>query len=198
MSGVLRPGWRHGIGVVVLLTASAAGWWLRSPLPPQPGSTPSASVDAAAAFAASRQLLAHPLVDLDGVPQPWQQWQGKLLVINLWASWCPPCREEMPGFVRLQIAYAARGVQFVGLAVDEPVAVADFLRRVPVNYPILLGDAVLLRLFAGFGNRLGALPYTIILDHDGRLLRAHQGHWREASLAQALDQALQNKPLPAQ
>lgn len=198
MNGMLNEGrdhealrrWRNVIIVAVLLAASALGWWLRSPAAPV-SSLP--SIDAATAAAASQALLARSLPDHQGRPQSWQQWQGQILVINLWATWCPPCREEMPGFVRLQARYQGHGVQFIGLAVDEAAAVVEFLRQMPLNYPVLFGDDALLQLFAGFGNRQGALPYTIILDPQGRLLRAHQGLWREARLTQVLAEVLQEQ-----
>ncbi|WP_291983470.1 TlpA disulfide reductase family protein [Candidatus Accumulibacter sp. ACC005] len=118
-------------------------------------------------------LFATTLDDENGLPQPLSQWRGKTLVVNFWATWCPPCREEMPAFSRLQRAYAANGVQFVGIALDSADSVRDFSERHPVAYPLLMGGAKGVELAGQFGNSSLSLPYTIVLDQDGagRLLR---------------------------
>jgi thiol-disulfide isomerase/thioredoxin len=78
-------------------------------------------------------------VDLAGKAQALRQWQGKVLVLNFWAPWCPPCREEIPDFIRLQERHGQAGLQFVGVALDDPDKVAAFVDETGINYPILLG-----------------------------------------------------------
>jgi len=107
------------------------------------------------------------LPDLAGRPQPLRQWQGKLVVLNFWAPWCPPCREEIPGFVRLQKEYGDRGVQFVGIALDSADRVRAYADQVGIPYPLLLGDAGAAELGRAAGNRLGGLPYTVVFDRRG-------------------------------
>lgn len=107
------------------------------------------------------------LPDLAGNEQALSQWQGKVMVLNFWAPWCPPCRKEMPGFVRLQEKYAGRGLQFVGVALDELDKVQAYADEIGVNYPILLGDMSAVMLGQAAGNRLGGLPYTLVLDKRG-------------------------------
>lgn len=120
------------------------------------------------------------LPDLAGNTQALAQWQGKVLVVNFWASWCPPCRKEIPGFVNLQQAHGAAGLQFVGIALDAPDKVRAYVDSADINYPILLGDDVATAFARAAGNRLGALPYTLILDRRGDPV---------ATLAGGLDEA---------
>ncbi len=115
------------------------------------------------------------LPDLDGVMREAAEWDGKVLVVNFWATWCPPCRREIPDFMALQTQYGERGVQFVGIAVDERDAVVEFVQTLGVNYPTLVGDMAALELGRRFGNTLGALPYTAVVDREGTLVFAKRG-----------------------
>ena len=127
-----------------------------------------------------RQSYAAP----NGERQALAQWRGRPLVVNFWASWCPPCREEMPDFDRLRRQYRAHGVEFVGIALDTPENVAAFLRHNPVSYPILLGDAgahALSRELGGMG-----LPHTLVLDRDGKITLNQRGRLAAAALDAAL------------
>jgi len=118
-------------------------------------------------------FFASTLEDESGVPQALSQWRGKTLVVNFWATWCPPCREEMPAFSRLQQIYTAKGVQFVGIALDSADSVRAFSERFPMSYPLLIGAAKGVELAGQFGNSTLSLPYTVVLDREGagRLLR---------------------------
>jgi thiol-disulfide isomerase/thioredoxin len=96
--------------------------------------------------------------DLRGQPQPLSQWRGKVLVLNFWASWCAPCREEMPDFDALRLKYQIRGVEFVGIAIDNEQNVAQFLQAMPVSYPILIGEGPLSRWLASLATHRGPCP----------------------------------------
>ncbi|MHB1353063.1 MAG: TlpA family protein disulfide reductase [Thiobacillus sp.] len=113
--------------------------------------------------------------DTAGRPQPFAQWRGKVLVLNFWASWCAPCREEMPEFSALRDRYAPHGVEFVGLAIDNAASVTRFLARQPVTYPILIGEGSAHSLARELGNTSGALPYTLVLDPEGGIVLQHLG-----------------------
>src|SRR3954454_3608650 len=94
---------------------------------------------APASGASGSTLLAVSLPDERGVSQALEQWRGKVLVVNFWATWCAPCRDEMPEFVRAQTELGAKGLQFVGIAVDDQEKVAPFVREIGLNYPALIG-----------------------------------------------------------
>jgi len=124
--------------------------------------------------------------DVKGREQALSQWRGKVLVLNFWASWCAPCREEMPDFVDLRAQYQPKGAEFVGIAIDNPANVAQFLQQLPVNYPILVGGGSAHTLARQLGNPSGALPYTIVFDRDGNVVLSHLGRLPRATLESAL------------
>jgi len=130
------------------------------------------------------------LRDLDGNPRDFAEWKGKVVVLNFWASWCLPCREEMPEFVRLQTELGEKGVQFIGVALDESEAVQAFLKETPVNYPILLGDESAVAWAERLGNRLNVLPFSAVFDRDGRPVDAHTGPFSREQLIKAVEPLL--------
>lgn len=132
------------------------------------------------------------LLDVQGHPQALSAYRGKVLVVNFWATWCPPCRREMPGFSRLQGAYRDRNVQFLGIAVDDPDAVRDFIEAYPVVYPILLGGDRLLRMSRDLGNQKLALPFTLLLDAGGKVYGQKTGMISESELEAELDKMLRS------
>ncbi len=115
------------------------------------------------------------LPDLDGVSQPVSKWDGQVLVINFWATWCVPCREEIPIFVELQAQYAPRGLQFVGVAIDELENVRRFHEDFGMNYPTLHGQAEAMEIASLYGNSIGGLPYTVVIDREGRVVFSKLG-----------------------
>ena len=135
------------------------------------------------------RVYAARLPDLQGAPQALEQWRGEVLVVNFWATWCAPCREEVPGFVNLQERYRARGLRFVGIAFDQPDKVAEFAREFRVNYPLLAGELQTMELMRQAGNRAGVLPYTLVIDRKGHLVSREPGGLKEARL-EALIQPL--------
>lgn len=124
---------------------------------------------------------------LDGRQQSLTQWRGKVLVVNYWATWCHPCREEIPLFSALQARYASRGVQFVGIAADDADKVREFVRQTPPAYPQLLGGDAAARMTADFGNTALGLPFTLVIERSGALRTAVLGRIDEVALAQLLD-----------
>ncbi|MDP2029445.1 MAG: TlpA disulfide reductase family protein [Thiobacillus sp.] len=161
--------------IPLALVALAAGIWLA-----QTRYAPQAPAFSSAAL----WQLSFP--DAQGHPQRLSQWRGKVLVLNFWASWCAPCREEIPDFVALRAQYHSKGVEFVGLAIDNSANVTQFLQHQPVNYPILIGEGAANNLAQQLGNPSGALPYTIVLDRDGTIVMSHLGRLSRASLESAL------------
>jgi thiol-disulfide isomerase/thioredoxin len=127
------------------------------------------------AAAAAPVLMAAKLPDLDAHPQALEQWRGKVLVVNFWATWCAPCREEIPELVRFQREFGPKGVQIVGIAIDAADKVRPYAANMKMNYPILIGDADGVELAQRAGNSLGGLPFTVILDRQGNAVHSHLG-----------------------
>jgi len=94
----------------------------------------------------------------------------QVLMINFWATWCPPCRREIPAFIKLQEKYKDQGFTILGIALDEKRAVIDFTDPMGVNYPILMAENEGITLTKAYGNRLGVLPFTVIVDRKGNII----------------------------
>ncbi len=135
-------------------------------------------------------LLGVALPDVAGQQQSLGQWRGKVLVVNFWATWCTPCREEMPEFVRAQDEFGGRGLQFVGIAIDQADKVQAFATELGLNYPTLIGGYGAVELSKTMGNRLGALPFTIIVDRKGQVVHTQLGPLRDSQLRSIVSQLL--------
>jgi thiol-disulfide isomerase/thioredoxin len=126
------------------------------------------------------------LPDLAGKPVTLAAWQGKVLVINFWATWCTPCRREIPGLISIQRKHAANGVQVVGIAVDQADKVQQYAKEIGINYPILVAGMEGATISRDLGNRTGALPFTVVLDRTGKLINSHLGLITEEELDKLL------------
>ncbi len=173
------------VGLVAAMAALLAGIYTGSQ---RSGS--SAPALPAVTAEAMASLFATSLEDVSGQSQPFSGWQGRTLVVNFWASWCPPCREEMPAFSRLQDRYAARGVQFVGIALDTADNVRAFAEAHPVSYPLLIGGPAGVDLARQFGNARLVLPYTLLIAADGDLRLVRPGPISESELDLAVRRLL--------
>jgi peroxiredoxin len=112
------------------------------------------------------------LTDLNGNPINPSTYKGKVVLINFWAAWCTPCREEIPQFMTLENKYRSRGFQAVGISMDDPEGVLrDFCRKYKVNYPVVMGNQ---RIAEEFGGVLG-LPTTFLIGRDGRIHAKYEG-----------------------
>jgi peroxiredoxin len=135
-------------------------------------------------------LMSISLPDTSGQQQSLAQWRGKVVVVNFWATWCEPCREEMPDFVRAQREFGPRGLQFVGIAVDQPEKVERFARELDLNYPALIGGYGAVELSKTLGNRLSALPFTIVIDRKGAVVSTQLGPFEAGKLRSTIDSLL--------
>jgi thiol-disulfide isomerase/thioredoxin len=161
---------------LIAFAAAAAGtglWWATRPS--SIAATAAPAISPAAIWAAS-------FVDTQGRPHAIGELQGNIVVVNFWATWCVPCREEMPGFARLASRWNPRGVRFVGLANDEPAKVERFGRDLSIGYPLWVGGEAVGELSRRLGNRLGVLPHTVILDPAGSVLETRVGPYSERDL----------------
>jgi thiol-disulfide isomerase/thioredoxin len=131
----------------------------------------------------SRAALAGAsFLDLAGHRRNFAEWRSRVLVCNFWATWCAPCREEIPLLVSAWEKYAPQGVEVVGIAVDNAAKVAEFARTYKVRYPVLLGEADGLDLMRKLGNNGGGLPFTVFLDRKGRVATTKLGALHAAEL----------------
>lgn len=146
--------------------------------------------ESAAPSSASAAIFAASLPDLEGKSQALKQWQGKILVLNFWAPWCPPCRAETPAFIKLQEKYRTREVVFVGIALDQKDKVQAFVDEVGVNYPILLGENDAAELAKAAGNRLGGLPFTAVFGKNGAIASTVSGEYKPEALENVLNSLL--------
>lgn len=115
------------------------------------------------------------LIDTNNVKTSLEQYRGKIIVLNFWATWCPPCREEMPELSQLQTAYQDKNVVVIGVAIDEVAAVNEYLQTSPVSYPILLSENESMDLAMQLGNEQAVLPYTVIIDANGNVIDTFLG-----------------------
>lgn len=118
------------------------------------------------------EILIRPefaMADLDGKTRNIKDWDGKVILLNFWATWCPPCLKEIPSFIELQEQYGDQGFQIIGIAVDNEEAVRDYMSEVKINYPIMVAEFEAIGLSSRYGNRMGALPYSVIINRKGEI-----------------------------
>lgn len=163
------------VGVLALAAGSALWLTGRTGLAP----TGPTTIAPPALYAATFQ-------DGTGQRQALGQYQGKLLVLNFWATWCAPCREEMPGFARLQGRWKDKGVQFVGVSSEDRERVARFGRELSIPYPLWTGGDEVGELSRRLGNRIGVLPHTAIIGPQGAVLEVRAGTYTENELERRL------------
>lgn len=166
----------HSVAIVAIATLAAAGgfyaYWDRA------GVAPPAAGPAAASITAKRlvaNIPAFSLVDRDGQARTLHDWAGKALVVNFWATWCAPCRKEIPLLQRLQREHASDGVQVIGIAVDFREQVLAYASQMKIDYPVLIGEQEALDAASAFGVEVVGLPFTIFSDRQGRIVTAHMG-----------------------
>jgi thiol-disulfide isomerase/thioredoxin len=127
-------------------------------------------------------LLGMVFPDLRGQARRLMEWKGKVAVVNFWATWCEPCREEIPLLIDVSRKYAQSGVEVVGIAIDTVAKIREFAANYKISYETLVGDARALDLLRVLGNTAGALPYSVILDRSGAVASRKLGAYRAGEL----------------
>ena len=165
-----------GISVLALVAGIFSSHWIS-----QTGLASDPSIKA---------FFANPWKTPDGKSANIDDWRGKVLVVNFWASWCPPCVEEMPTLDKIAQEYASKNVLIVGIGIDSPSNIRQFLEKTPVSYPIMIGGLDGSALAKQMGNAQGALPYTVIINAKGKSVFTKLGKISEEELKKAINSSL--------
>jgi peroxiredoxin len=177
---VAHPKRRLAIGAAVALGAAALGAgvaWRRI--------APTDAADGAVAL-----FLSQTLPDAAGQPFAFAQFAGQPLIVNFWATWCPPCVEEMPELSDLHRELSPRGIRMIGIGIDTAAKIAEFAQKRPVSYPLVVAGMGGTELGRQFGNTAGVLPFTVLIGRQGRIAQRILGRVDIAKLRpQALDLA---------
>jgi len=134
------------------------------------------------------------LVDMDGAPISAESLKGKVVVVDFWATWCPPCIEEIPGYVSLQKQYENDGLVIVGISLDRgkdaEKKVRDFAAKHQINYPLALGDSDTVAAFGSIAGSIQAIPTTFLIDRTGNVIHHKVGSMKTADYEQVIRAAL--------
>lgn len=180
-----------GLYMVVALAAVAAGYYLSTHFSsPAPPNTP-----AVFTTTHSNNLIGNYRPDFELGNQSGElvtpdDFTGKTLLINFWATWCAPCREEMPMLVELQSQYGDAGLQVLGIALDEVEKVREFVQEFGISYPNLVGMMDVMETNSNYGNTSGALPYSVLVDADGIIRWQYSGALQHDELVEILQKHL--------
>jgi thiol-disulfide isomerase/thioredoxin len=158
--------------------AGAAGYFAFERLQ-APTTEPLASAAEAPPPQLATTLPAFQLADRDGTMRSLADWPGKALIVNFWATWCAPCRREIPLLEKIQAEYGPEGFQVIGIAADYRDKVLAYADEIGLDYPLLIGEQEALDAAAAFGVEAVGLPFTVFSDKQGRIVAAHLGELTE-------------------
>ncbi len=162
------------IFVVVLIVAGAAGFGLQRMVINHDNQNLVAEMPAAVdVIGKSRPEFT--LQDIEGKMRNINEWDGKVILVNFWATWCPPCKKEIPDFMALQDQYGEKGFQIIGVAIDDEESVKDFADTLGMNYPIMAAELAAMDIARSYGNRIGALPFSTFVDRSGTIKHTKAG-----------------------
>lgn len=172
--------------LIVLVLSVLSGWFLLQQFSSKAPPETSASAPTEVVNFDHNAMMNMSFKDMNGDPQSLKKWQGKVIVLNFWATWCPPCREEMPELSEMQKQYQQKNVVIVGLSTEDFDTTQAFMRSSRVSYPILAGDLEAMRLAESLGNDRGILPYTVILDEKGAVVKPFFGRVNQQLLEKTI------------
>ena len=165
-----RRAWLWAAGAAAGLAGAGLAWWRLSPQ--------------AAGPVAQHAFWAESFEDPTGLSLPMKDFKGKPLLVNFWATWCPPCVEELPLLDRFWRENAAKKAEILALAIDQPSAVKKFLLRQPLGFPVGLAGLGGTELAKSLGNSAGGLPFSVFFNADGSIWRQKLGQLTPEDLAQ--------------
>lgn len=138
------------------------------------------------------ELERYPFRDLNGGARRISEWKDKVRICNFWATWCAPCREEIPMLNALRAKNVSKGVEIVGIALDSADNVREFSKTLPILYPVLLADMSTVSLMRTLGNSAGALPYTVVLDRRGSITARKLGALKQSEAENLISRVTAN------
>jgi len=176
----MKPILRYFIFPLLAMTAGwlTMQWLMRTDKPATPTPAPISTASSSSASSLKAPVLTLPefsLQDRNGKPTSIRSWPGKSLIVNFWATWCEPCRREMPLLLKLQQDHAAEGFQVVGIAIDFKDAVLKYADAMHINYPLLIGEQDGFAAADAFGVDASGLPFTVFTDKQGNIIVTHLG-----------------------
>ncbi len=160
--------------------------------PPAAATVPATHADTQARAPESKDQTTPALMvtTFDGKPWSLREQRGHWVLVNFWATWCVPCREEMPALVALQSRFGTKGLQIVGIGIDDAAKMRQFTRSIGLNYPALDGGYGALELSRVVGNAAMALPYTVVIDRGGKVIAQQLGPFTARQLDELATQLL--------
>lgn len=171
----------NGLILAVAILALIGGMWLKDYLSLKNMANPS-------------PLPNFSLADPSGQTHAISEWDNKIRVINFWATWCPPCRKEIPELIAIHKEYANQGVVVIGIAIDDLEAVNDYLNETPINYPLLMASDNGIDLSRQLGNGIEAIPFTLITDFSGQIIYRHPGRLDKTDIEAIIKPLLKQNP----
>jgi peroxiredoxin len=171
------------IFIVAMAIAGTSGFALQRYL-----TTRDASDAATANPAIGQTRPEFAMMDIKGNIRNIKDWDGQVVLLNFWATWCPPCLREIPDFIEVQHELADHDFQIIGIAVDNETDVRDFVSTMSMNYPVMAGEMEAIELSQRYGNSIGGLPYSAIIDKNGKITHTITGELSKDRLKSILEQ----------
>jgi len=179
---------RTVLAILITILALGAGIFVKFNKPQLTEAETPPVADAAAVDADTGPInVSFRLADLDGVERDFSEWDGQHRILNFWATWCAPCRREIPLLKAFQDQHGADGFQVIGIAVEFPDPVIAYSKAAEFNYPILVGEQDAMAVAETSGISFVGLPFTMIIARDGKLISAHMGEIHQEYLDDVAD-----------
>ena len=165
------------IFIIAMVVAGAAGYGLQRMIS---SDTPMPRQQQSDVIGTQRPEFA--MMDIHGQLRNIKDFDGQVVLLNFWATWCPPCLKEIPDFIEVQEEFADKGFQIVGVAVENEEDVKHFAEEMGMNYPVMAGEMEAIELGRRYGNRMGALPFSAIIDQSGTITHTFTGELSKSRL----------------